>query len=424
MDLITTHLPSDMVSLLQNVGDLAERRHVGTYAVGGFVRDLLLGIPNLDLDIVVEGNGIAFARAFARKHHARVKVHERFGTATVTCADGLKLDIATARTESYKYPTALPTIEPSSVNKDLSRRDFTINTLAIRLTTRHFGELVDLYGGQQDLNTKTIRVLHNRSFVEDPTRVFRAIRFEQRLGFRLEKETTSLLNNVVKNGLIHRLSKTRLFKEFVALLSEKEPRQLLSRMAKFDLLKFIHPQLKGSSELTHFLKAVERSLERYTLLNLDQPIDTWVVYWMALMDVLPTQAVRDTLHRLPFPRRQAKKLQWVGRGSTLLLRQLGKRPVPKPAQIYRTLCDLPDEALIFLMAKSQSESVKRQISAFLTTYQRIHPLLNGTDLKAMGFKPGPQFRNILEKLLDARLNGEVNTDSEERDFVRKLGQTS
>ena len=120
MDLITTHLPSDMVSLLQNVGDLAESRHVSTYAVGGFVRDLLLGIPNLDLDIVVEGNGIAFARAFARRHHARVKVHERFGTATVTCADGLKLDIATARTESYKYPTALPTIEPSSVKKDLS----------------------------------------------------------------------------------------------------------------------------------------------------------------------------------------------------------------------------------------------------------------------------------------------------------------
>ncbi len=424
MDLITTHLPSDMVSLLQNVGDLAERRHVGTYAVGGFVRDLLLGIPNLDLDIVVEGNGIAFARAFARRHHARVKVHERFGTATVTCADGLKLDIATARTESYKYPTALPTIEPSSVNKDLSRRDFTINTLAIRLTTRHFGELVDLYGGQQDLNTKTIRVLHNRSFVEDPTRVFRAIRFEQRLDFRLEKETTSLLNNVVKNGLIHRLSKTRLFKEFVALLSEKEPRKGMERLAKFDLLPFIHPQMRWSPPLARVFKAVERSLERYTLLNLDQPIDSWVVYWMALMNVLPPQAVRDTLHRLPFPRRQTKKLQWVGRGSTLLLRQLGKRPVPKPAQIYRTLCDLPDEALIFLMAKSQSESVKRQISAFLTTYQRIHPLLNGTDLKAMGFKPGPQFRNILEKLLDARLNGEVNTVSEERDFVRKLGQTS
>ncbi|MFB3146218.1 MAG: hypothetical protein ACE1ZO_03770, partial [Nitrospirales bacterium] len=215
-----------------------------------------------------------------------------------------------------------------------------------------------------------------------------------------------------------------LFKEFVALLSEKEPRKGMERLAKFDLLPFINPQMRWSPPLARVFKAVERSLERYTLLNLDQPIDTWVVYWMALMDVLPTQAVRDTLHRLPFPRRQAKKLQWVGRGSTLLLRQLGKRPAPKPAQIYRMLCDLPDEALIFLMATSQSESVKRQISAFLTTYQRIHPLLNGTDLKAMGFKPGPQFRNILEKLLDARLNGEVNTDSEERDFVRKLGQTS
>jgi tRNA nucleotidyltransferase (CCA-adding enzyme) len=415
--LLRDRVPRELYDLLIQAGQQAEESQIGVYLVGGCVRDLILNTQNLDIDLVIEGNGMAFAKAFAKRHNARVKVHDRFGTATVICPDSRKLDFATARTEYYEFPTSLPTVEQSSIKTDLYRRDFSINTLAICLNTHRFGELVDFYGGQRDLHDKTIRVLHSLSFIEDPTRVFRAIRFQQRLGFRLGKETSTLIKGAVTMDLFHQLSPSRLLDELILLLSEREPRKALEQLAEFDLLKFIHPQLTWSPQLSRALKAIEESLEWYTLLYLDRPMETWVVYWMTLMDTLPTKAVRETLHRLPFPQRQAKKLEWVGRKSTTLLRQLGKRPALKPSQIYRLLCDLPDEALILLMAKSSSESIKRQISVFLTTYLRMTPLLNGTDLKAMGLTPGPQFRKILDKLLDARLNNEVRTEAEERALV-------
>ncbi len=418
--LLKARLPHDRYDLLARAGQQAEEFGVGLYLVGGCVRDLLLNTPNLDIDLVVEGDAMAFAKAFAKRHGARVKVHHRFGTATVIFPDKRKLDFATARTEYYEFPTALPTVEQSSLKKDLHRRDFTINALAICLQSHRFGELVDYYGGQRDLQDKTIRVLHSLSFIEDPTRVFRAIRFQQRLGFRLGKETEMLIKGAVKMDLFHRLSKSRLLDELILLFSEHEPRKAIAQMAKFDLLKFIHPQLTWSPSLSRLLKAVEESLEWYTLLYLDRPMEPWVVYWMALMDTLPSKAVQETLEQLQFPQREAKKMQWIGQAATNVLGQLGQQPAPKPAQVYRTLCEVPDEALVFLMAKSPSETIKRHISAFLTTYQRVHPLLTGADLKAMGFKPGPRFRTILDKLLDARLNGEVKTESDERELVTRL----
>lgn len=421
--LLKERLPKPTFTIFQAAGELAETHQVGLYAVGGFVRDLLLATPNLDIDLVVEGNGITFAKDLARAQQARVKVHERFGTATVTFPDGFKLDVATARTEYYEFPTALPTVEQSSIKKDLYRRDFTINTLAIRLNSHRFGELVDFYGGQRDLNEKCIRVLHSLSFIEDPTRVFRAIRFEQRLSFRLGKETVTLVKGAVKMDLFQRLSKARLLDELILLFSEKEPRKSLARMAELDLLKFIHPQLKWSPSLARLLKSIEESLKWHALLYLDRPIEPWVLYFMGLMETLPAKEAHGTLTRLRIPLRQAKKIHWIGRGSTTLLRRLNQKPDAKPSDTYRLLCELPDEVLVFLMAKTKSEIGKRKISAFLTHYLNVKPLLNGQDLKAMGLKPSPLFKQILDKLLDARLNGEVDTKEEERNLAHQIFQT-
>ncbi|HET8580734.1 MAG TPA: poly-A polymerase, partial [Nitrospiraceae bacterium] len=213
--LLRDRLPNRVFQVLEQAGELAERTSVSAFVVGGFVRDLLLGQSNLDLDLVIEGDGIAYARALARAVKAEVKVHARFGTAVIVCPDGFKLDVATARTEHYERPAALPTVQRSSIKDDLYRRDFTINTLAIRLKPSRFGELVDFYGGQRDLNEKTIRVLHSRSFVEDPTRVFRAIRFEQRFGFRLGAEALALIKEAVEKDLFHRLSGSRLSNELI-----------------------------------------------------------------------------------------------------------------------------------------------------------------------------------------------------------------
>ncbi len=411
-------LPAPVFSLLQQTGELAERRHVDLYAVGGFVRDLLLGIPNVDLDLVVEGNGIHFAKAFAQRYKARVTTHERFGTATVMFADGHTFDVATARTESYDAPAALPTVRPSSIREDLYRRDFTINTLTIRLNAPRFGEVVDRHGGQRDLQDKTIRVLHGLSFIDDPTRVFRAIRFEQRLGFAIDRDTSVLLTEAVKMGLLHRLSPSRLSGELHHMLSEREPGKSLARLTDFNLLQFIHPQLKWSAGLARLLKTVERTIEWHAGLDLGPLAAPWVVYGMALLDALPQPAVQETLARLTFPRRQTQSLLWVSQESARLLQTLDQ--TVKPSEMFRALFDLPDETLVFLMAKMRSKQGKQNISDQFTIYQRVKPILKGNDLRAMGLKPGPLFNHLLNRLLEARLDGEVKTEEDERRLVSRL----
>ncbi len=424
--LIQERLPSRVVNLLRRAGELGDEQDVSVYAVGGFVRDLLLGIKNLDLDFVVEGDGIAFARALAKPQDARVKAHDRFGTAVVIFPDGFKLDVATARTEYYEYPTALPTVERSSIKKDLYRRDFTINTLAIHLNGRQFGALIDFYGGQRDLNEKIIRVLHSLSFVEDPTRVFRAIRFEQRFGFRLGKETLALIKGAVKMDLFRRLSGHRLLEELRLLFSEQEPRKAVLRLAELDLLRFIHPGLKRSltksSRFAALLKAVEDALDWHRLLYLDRKAEAWVVYLMALMDLIPDKAVGETMKRLTIPARPADIIKTSRRHGTLLLRRLAARTNHRPSTTYHALAGLPDETLLFLMAKCKDEAVKRELSAFVTKYRTVKPLLTGDALKAMGIKPGPIYRKVLERLRDARLNGEVKSEEDERELVKRIAK--
>jgi len=420
--LLRSHLPRRLMGVIEQARELADRIGISLFVVGGCVRDLLLGIENFDLDLVVEGDGIEFARKLSDRLHARVKVHERFGTAIVILPDGLKLDIATARTEHYEYPTALPTVEHSSIKKDLYRRDFTINALAVRLNGKGFGDVLDFYGGQRDLNEKVIRVLHGLSFVEDPTRVFRAIRFQTRFGFHLGKDTAALIAGAVKMNLFHRLSGHRLLEELKLLFSEREPRQAIKRLADLGLLRFIHPKLSWSDRLERLLKEIDEVLDWYRLLYLKREMDVWLVYFMGLLEVLPELAVRDVLKRFPFSEQEATKLKMARTGCHSVARRLASKQPLKPAEVYHLLSGLSDETLLILMAKSKGETVKRQVSTFLTTHQHVKPILTGTDLKAMGMKPGPQFKKILDRLLAARLNDEVRTEAEERQLVHQLVQ--
>jgi tRNA nucleotidyltransferase (CCA-adding enzyme) len=432
-DTLKKQLPPSVHGRLQQAGRLTEKLQVRAYVVGGFVRDLLLHRPNMDLDLVVEGDGIAFARAFAKMVGADVVTHPRFGTAVVSFPDGFKLDVATARTEQYEQPGALPIVKPSSIEKDLYRRDFTINALAIRLDGSSFGELLDLYRGQRDLQRGEIRVLHARSFVDDPTRVFRAVRFEQRYGFRLGKETLALLKRAVRRKVFHRLSPSRLREEIILLLSEDDPHRVIDRLSELDLLQFIHPRLRRlrtSAELKGLLKGVAEALDWHNESLLSRRLETatlserlpqlWLPYFAVLMDMIPPAAVRATLKRFGFPKRQADMIRTARLRANRILQWLGCKVGLRPSQTSRVLAGLPDEVLLYLLAKAPRKEIKQQIVAYLTEYRDVRPLLSGTGLKALGLKPGPQFKRLLDRLLAARLDGEVKTEADERDLVQKI----
>lgn len=411
-------LPKRIEEILRDLGSVADEMGVAAYVVGGCVRDLLMGQTNLDLDIVIEGDGIAFANKFAERHSARVKSHQRFGTAVIVFPDGFKLDVATARMEYYEYPTALPTVERSSIKKDLYRRDFTINTLAIKLNKRNYGNLIDFFGGQRDIKEKTIKVLHNLSFIEDPTRVFRAIRFEQRFNFKIGKYTQNLIKNAVRMELFHRLSGHRLFDELILIFSESDPIKAVRRMAEFDLLKFIHPKVKLTPYIETLFSNISEAIAWYKLLYLEKPVENWQIYFMGLLDELGKEYIVEICRRLTIHVRFEEKIIYgrdeIKRISTKLYRQKNIRP----SEIYRLLRPISIELLLLMMAKAKEDRVKKAISLYLTNLRGMKTSITGKDLKIVGLVPGPLFKEIMEKVLDARLDGEVKSREEELVLVK------
>ena len=257
--LMCEELPEYVYRLLEDIGKTSDRIDCSAFVVGGFVRDLLIGRPNLDVDIVVEGDGIEFAYALAETKDGNVKRHQRFGTAVVTLPDNFKIDVATARTETYTRPGALPSVSFSSIRDDLRRRDFTINAMAIELNEGWFGELVDFVDGRSDLQNRWVRILHDLSFEDDPTRIFRAIRFEQRYGFPIEPHTEKCLRKAVAEDFLKRITGQRLRNEILLILKEEDPAPVVQRMAHFDLAKYIHPRICVSHELMELFSRVEEA---------------------------------------------------------------------------------------------------------------------------------------------------------------------
>jgi len=421
-ELMIRHLPARSYVVLEAAGRLADEMGIPAFVVGGIVRDLLLGVGTFDLDLVVEGDGIAFARAFARDTGGQVTAHDRFGTATVALEEGPRVDIATARKESYEQPAALPLVVPAAIQDDLLRRDFTINALAVRLNAQRFGEMVDPCNGQGAIAAQRIRVLHNRSFLDDPTRMFRAIRFEQRLGFRMDRPTLACLRDAIATGVIERLSGHRLSEELKRMFSERHPRRVIARMAELGVLCAIHSKLAWSPKLERLLKGIESMVAWHKRNVPKQRLKVWSLYAMTLLEGLPSKSVADILKRLALPKHEAEAIRTGPAHARAVLRRLAKRPAPKPSDIYRALAGFVEEAVVFLLASAKSESVKRLIRAYLTTYRHVTPSLTGASLKSLGLKPGPQFKTILGRLLDARLDGDVKNEAGERELLKKLAR--
>ncbi len=419
VSLLRERLSSRILDLLLNAGKVAEDQGFHIYVVGGFVRDLLLRRPNLDVDLVVEGDGIVFANAFASRFGARVRVHQKFGTAVMIFHDGLKVDVTTARWEYYKYPAAMPTVALSSIKLDLFRRDFTINTLAIKLNPKEFGLLIDFFGGQRDLKGHIIRVLHSLSFVEDPTRVFRAIRFEQRYGFRIGKHTLRLIQNAVRLDIISRLSGKRLLNELILILNEPDPRPAIGRLAEVGVLKLIHPDLKLGPEMDEILARTYDVLAWHDLLFRPQAPKRWIVYLLAILKGLSSKEIMELVDRLGLDGTDKKTFVEGRELAEKTLEVLSRRPFMKLSEIYWLLRGLNLEVLLYLFSIVRNGDVRQDISRYITELQDIRPMLTGEDLKDMGLKPGPLFKTILHRLLEARLDGEVRYRQDEMQLVQQ-----
>ncbi|SHO48641.1 CBS domain-containing protein [Desulfopila aestuarii] len=416
-------LTKPMIQLLQKIGEVADEVPVNAFAVGGFVRDLLLKKRNLDLDIVVEGNGIEFAKHLAGRLGGRYRTHERFSTAMVLMPDGFKIDIATARLEYYEYPAALPTVELSSIKLDLYRRDFTINAMAVQLNPQQFGTLIDFFNCQNDLKQKEIKVLHNLSFVEDPSRIFRAIRFEKRMSFTMAPHTARLIRNAVKMQLFGKAADTRFFSEIRLIFSEENPIPAIQRMADFNLFQFLWPDLKPHLKVDrrflHILLQAQRAIDWYRLLYLKEECDNWIVYLLAIMGRSKAEVLEAFCKRFLVPQKITDNLVWQKMHADKVANLLARRNALRNSEIYWLLQDLDIEGLLYVMAIARKSTVKKAVSNYVTEMRQAATLISGRDLMALGYEPGPAFKIMLNDLLDARLDGIVTSKSEEITFIQE-----
>jgi len=415
-------LSKQLMRTLKRIGEVADECGYGAYVVGGFVRDLFLYRSDEDVDIVIEGDGIAFAKKYAKLEDARIHTYAKFGTAVIIFPDGFTIDVASARLEYYQFPAALPIVEMSSIKLDLFRRDFTINTLAIQLNGEKFGTLIDFFSARKDIKEKIIRVLHNLSFVEDPTRVFRAIRFEQRFGFTIGKLTNGLIENAVNMNFFQGLSGRRVLGELKQILEEDNPVPAIIRLNDFDLLKFIHPSIQFDNQLIFILNSVKQVLAWHDLLFLDESYMKWIVYFLVLIHACDSQSSEEICKRFELAPRYRKIFCTERFAAEKCVQELA-RGLPLPnSELYRKLSEFRTELILYMMAITRQEKIKKAISHFFTDLRRINVSLKGRDLKKMGVAPGPIYREILQAALDAKLNGKLKTHKDELAFARKYVQ--
>jgi len=410
-------LTPEMFRILKHLGQVADQIRCNCFLVGGFVRDLLLYRPNEDIDIVIEGDGIEFARQYARLAGVRIHAHNKFKTAVIIFPDNFKIDIASARVEYYQFPAALPTVEMSSIKLDLYRRDFTINTLIIQLNSDHFGRLIDFYSAQRDIKAKAIRVLHNLSLAEDPTRVFRAIRFEKRFHFEIGKLTDGLIKNAVKINFFKELSGRRIFSELRSILEEENPIPTVGRLNDYHLLEIIHPALKLTSDMMLLMNSVKKVLSWFDLLFLEESYMKWAVYFMVLIKRCDQPTVAEICNRLELAPRVQTILVTGRFKADRCLWQMERNPLIINSALHEQLADFKTELILYMMAASGKQKIKKAISHYFTNLRYVKLTVKGKDIKRMGVPPGPIYQKILKATLNAKLNGLLKTDHDERTFL-------
>jgi len=434
-------LPPVRLALLKTIAGLAHERRMAAYIVGGFVRDLILERPGLDFDVVVEGDAVSLAGQLQSKFGGQLVVHRQFGTAkwdireiTVQLAAQLSapdatiegpavvdlpefLDLISARTEFYDRPTALPTVERSSIKLDLHRRDFTINTLALRLDGRHYGDLYDYWGGLGDLKNGLVRVLHSLSFVDDPTRMMRAVRFEQRFGFRIEPRTLQLLEEA--RPLVRQVSGDRLRHELNLILAEKQALPMMARLQSLGLLAAIHPELGWEPRLA---EAISRVLEGELPAAWDLPERMGslelrkALAYLAWLALLPAEKAGEVAERL----RLNQSMQSAVMAAEPLRQKLAALHEARPSQVVAALQNEPLPLLFVLSLLLANPQEVEMLNQYATRWRQVQPHTSGDDLRRRGIQPGPIYRQALWRLRAAWLDGEIQTPEEEANLLGQI----
>ena len=421
-------LTAERLALLQLIAAESERSNVALYIVGGFVRDLILGTPSVDFDLVVEGDAIALAESLASKFGGDIGSHRRFGTAKwqldadhkdlkrALSIEGAELpetvDFVSARTEFYSHPTALPSVTEGSIKLDLHRRDFSINTLALRLDGRHYGQLLDPWGGGKDMLNKQIRVLHSLSFVDDPTRILRAVRLEQRLGFSIESRTIELLERALP--LLEKVSGERIRSELTSIVKEANIGPIMHRLKQLGLLQAVHPALDWDDWVEARTEAA-REFSPPASWKLEQeptPSELFLALWVYR---LPSNEASSICERLHMSQGEAARFVEAGRQECDLTQERS------PSEWVACLDPVPEAALVATwLALSDQEAGQTIIESYLSEWRWVHATVDGDRLRELGLVPGPAYKQILGTLRAAWLDGELESAEDEQQMAAAL----
>jgi tRNA nucleotidyltransferase (CCA-adding enzyme) len=410
-------LDADNLWLYKEIGSAAVALNMTAYAVGGSVRDMLLGFQTFDLDFVIEGSAIAVAEKLVKRHPDKFMItnkHERFQTATLSFLgkESHLIDLSTARQEFYEYPAALPTVEPSLLKEDVFRRDFTINTLALSLNPNNFGKLINHFNGLEDLTLGTVRVLHQFSFIEDPTRILRAARFASRFAFIIDQNTAQLASHAIEMGIFDNLGGVRMKEELRLILESPSRLEALEILSKLGAkLRYLDEELEYGIEQRKLLRRAKQLLSRYPL----NKEDNWLVYLALLLSNIPSARLENVLARLHLA---AEARDSIARGLAIeeQLLRFGKNP--KRSQIYAVLHNNNDISLAIAASLSAPGSpVRRSIKLYFEELKEIKTDLDGEDLLKSGFKEGRELGKALQALLNAKLDQIICNRQEELAFI-------
>ncbi|MBI4982014.1 MAG: CCA tRNA nucleotidyltransferase [Candidatus Omnitrophica bacterium] len=412
-------LPKEILDLIYLARDIAQESGTQVYLVGGFVRDLILGVKNFDLDIVVEGEGIIFAEKFAHALKAKLIRHRRFGTATLMHRPHLKIDFATARKEFYPAPGHLPVVESGTLKDDHFRRDFTINAMAIDITAENFGKLIDFYGGRLDLKNKIIRILHDLSFLDDPTRILRAIRFESRYCFHIEQNTLKKMKEAIRINMLDQVEPQRVRDDLILMFKEKHPLREVLRMQELIGFGFINPKLKVLNSAIKLLIAIDKEVAWFEKnCPLRRPLDRWLIYFLGTIDGCSLSVSQEICKRFVFKKGEEKRIIAYKSITKSFILKLSKKGL-KPSLVFSMLEPLSYEVILALKAKYKNKELQRHIVDFFEIYNGMKICISGDDLHGLGLKPGPYYQKIFAEVLNAKLNGIVKNKEQELDLIKQ-----